>query len=170
MDTTLLDTRLNVANGGERVASYHDMHAAMLALSRLIEDDFPVDAVEIHPADLHARDEALACPPERPSRVAVIGAAVIGGLTTAAFVWNARGTVLSVLAGIAAAAISAAVSYAIAAIYIRLANRRVARAGRIIEAGRFDIVCLRRAPEANHLLAMWWHPRAPQVPPRGLCN
>jgi hypothetical protein len=120
--------------------------------------------VTIEPRHLRAEPRALAamCGPRRGWLVfAALVSAVVAGTTVAV------GTG-SVLFGLAAVAVSFAITWPLA-IGLSKARRsirrqRAARVAHRVVADRFDIVCSRRADEANHILATWWDPQAPRAP------
>jgi hypothetical protein len=164
MTMTLLNTRLQVGAGDERVASFQDVRGAYRALHHLVDRGFPVDAVTIAPRHLRAEPRAVAdvCGPRRGWQAfAALVSAVVAGTTVAI------GTG-SVMFGLAAVVVSFAITWplAIGLSYTRrsIRRRRAARVAHRVVAERFDIVCSRRADEANHILATWWDPRAPRAP------
>jgi hypothetical protein len=164
MTMTLLNTRLQVGAGGERVASFQDVRGAYRALHHLVDSGFPVDAVTIEPRHLRADPDAVAdlCGPSRGWQVfaSFLSAVVAGtavGVGTESFAFG--------LAAVAASfAITWPLAIALSNIRRRVRRKRAARVAHRVVADRFDILCSRRAEEANYLLATWWDPQAPPAP------
>lgn len=159
MTTTLLNARLDSDVHGELVASFRDVRGAQLALEHLVDEGFPVDAVAVEPRDLRVRPEAVeGCEQGWRGRIA---AAVGSATIAAAVVGFANDSVLyGVLSWIVAAPLTVAIVYAASRVMHRIRRRRSERCSQIVVAGRFDLVCSRRAGEANHILASWWNPQA----------
>ena len=163
MRTTLPTPRLGVDCYGDRVASYRTARGASLAARRLDEEGFPTDLVRVRPSGLSLLDTALVDPPRRPRRNRAVAFA---GLVGVALVASSGPSMAAVAAAFVASVAAGLVFLMADDAYLRAFARRVDRASELVRAERFDILCSRRADEANHLLATWWHPDAPPALPQ----
>jgi hypothetical protein len=167
MTTDLMNARLQASSPGERVASYSDIRGAHLALSHLIDAGFPVEEVAVQPGDLRVRPETLADgEPPAPS-VSIVVAALAGAAVAGLAAGVARTSVaFGLVTALIAIPITVVVAFGGTRVSSHWRTRRARGAAHVVVAGHFDIVCSRRAEEANHLLASWWDPRArPSISP-----
>ncbi|HEX7166451.1 MAG TPA: hypothetical protein VF230_05665 [Acidimicrobiales bacterium] len=132
-------------------------------MRRLEDEGFPAEVVRVRPRNLSPLDTALVDPPRRPRRNRAVA---FGGLVGVALVASRGPTVATTAAAIVASVVAGLLFLMADGAYLRAFARRVDRAGALVRAERFDVLCSRRADEANHLLATWWHPDAPPAAPQ----